>query len=79
MKLASELDYFRKSPGKAALALVLSLVAGFLVGVSVHFFLVAFLSLEPYLSVVFSSPASLATALYLNSVIRGLVKKNNEK
>lgn len=71
--------YFRENPGKAALALVLSLVAGFIVGVAVHLFLVTFVSLESYLSVGFSSPASVVTALYLNRVIRSLIKRYNTK
>lgn len=75
MKFVSEVDYFREKPGKAALALVLSIMAGFVVGVAVHLFLVTFLYLEPYLSAGFSFPASVATALYLNRVIRSLIKR----
>lgn len=76
-KTESETYYFRENPGKAALALVLSLVAGFVVGFAVHFSLVTFLSLESYLSVIFSSPASVATAFYLNKLIRGFIERHN--
>jgi|AntRauTorcE11897_2_1112592.scaffolds.fasta_scaffold07404_2 F0F1-type ATP synthase assembly protein I len=74
-KPASGTDYFRENPGKATLALVSSLLTGFLVGVVIYFSLVRFLSLEPYLSIVFSSPVSTMTVLFSNSVFRKIILK----
>lgn len=74
-KPVSSTVYFRKNPGKAALALFSSLFTGFLLGFLVYVLLMRFFSLSPYISICFSSPVSVITALYLNAIIKTIIIK----
>lgn len=76
-KSNSETDYFRENPGKSAISLVASLLIGFVVGAVVFFSMMRLFSIEPYLSIVFSSPVSVIIALYSNSTLRNVFIKKS--